>query len=63
MKDIISEIIERLKNADRDLVLAISSGTNIHDFASYQRFVGQKQGIKDALDIVDQILSEDDEDL
>jgi hypothetical protein len=63
MKDIISEIIERLKNADKELTQVITSGVNIHDFAGYQRFVGQKQGIQDALDIVNQILSEDDEDL
>jgi hypothetical protein len=61
MKDIISEMIKRLKNADKDLTLAISSGVNVHDFASYQRLVGQKAGIQDALDIVNEILSEDEE--
>jgi len=63
MKDIISEMIKRLKNADKDLTLAISSGVNVHDFASYQRLVGQKAGIQDALDIINQILSEDEEDI
>ena len=63
MKDIISELIKRLKNADKDLTLAISSGVNVHDFASYQRLVGQKAGIQDALDIINQILSEDEEDM
>jgi len=61
MKDIISEMIKRLKNADKDLTLAISSGVNVHCFASYQRLVGQKAGIQDALDIVNEILSEDEE--
>ena len=63
MKDIISELIKRLKNADKDLTLAISSGVNVHDFASYQRLVGQKAGIQDGLDIINQILSEDEEDM
>ena len=63
MKDIVSEMIKRLKNADKDLTLAISSGVNVHDFASYQRLVGQKVGIQDALDIINQILSEDEEDM
>jgi len=63
MKDIISEMIKRLKNADKDLTLAISSGVNVHDFASYQRLVGQKAGIQDALDIINEILSEDEEDI
>ena len=63
MKDIVSEMIKRLKNADKDLTLAISSGVNVHDFASYQRLIGQKVGIQDALDIINQILSEDEEDM
>jgi hypothetical protein len=63
MKDIISEIIKRLKSADQDLTLAISSGVNVHDYASYQRLIGQKAGVQDALDIINQILSEDEEDI
>jgi hypothetical protein len=62
MKDIISELVKRLKNADQDLTLAISSGVNVHDYATYQRMVGQKAGIQDALDIINLILSEDEED-
>jgi hypothetical protein len=62
MKDIVSELVKRLKNADQDLTLAISSGVNVHDYATYQRMVGQKAGIQDALDIVNLILSEDEED-
>jgi hypothetical protein len=62
MKDIISEMFKRLRSADQELTQAISSGVNIHDYAVYQRFVGQKQGIQDALDIINQILSEDEED-
>jgi hypothetical protein len=63
MKDIVSELIKRLKSADQDLTLAISSGVNVHDYASYQRLVGQKAGVQQALDIINQILSEDEEDI
>jgi hypothetical protein len=62
MKDIISEVIKRLKSADKDLTLAISSGVNVHDYAMYQRLVGQKNGVQESLDIINQILSEDEED-
>jgi hypothetical protein len=62
MKDIVSELIKRLKSADQDLTLAVSSGVNVHDYASYQRLVGQKAGVQQALDIINQILSEDEED-
>jgi hypothetical protein len=52
-----------LRSADQDLTLAISSGVNVHDYASYQRLIGQKAGVQDALDIINQILSEDEEDI
>ena len=62
MKDLISELIERLKSADKDITEAIASGINIHNFETYQRFVGKKEGLSEALDIVNALLSEDDED-
>ena len=42
---------------------AIASGVNVHSFDGYQRLVGKREGLSDALAIIDQILSEDDEDL
>jgi hypothetical protein len=62
MKDLISELIERLKSADKDITEAIASGVNIHNFESYQRFVGKKEGLSEALGIIESLLSEDDED-
>ncbi len=62
MKDLISELIERLKNADKDITEAIASGINIHNFDTYQRFVGKKEGLSEALGIIESLLSEDDED-
>lgn len=63
MKDILSEILKRIKTAQHEMSEAIASGTNIHNFDSYQRFVGKREGLSDALAIIDSILSEDDEDL
>ena len=62
MKDLISELIERLKNADKDITEAIASGINIHNFDTYQRFVGKKEGLSEAIGIIESLLSEDDED-
>ena len=62
MKDIISELIERLKNADKEWTDAISSGVNIHDFEMYQRRLGNLEGLRHARQILESILSEDDED-
>lgn len=61
MKDIISELIERLKNADKQWADAISSGTNIHTFDMYQRQIGNLEGIRHAREILEAILTEDDE--
>jgi hypothetical protein len=62
MKDLISELIERLKSADKDITEAIATGINIHNFDTYQRFVGKKEGLSEALGIIESLLSEDDED-
>ena len=59
MKDIVSEIIERLKGADKELSHVLSSGINIQTFETYQKFVGKRQGIIEALDIVNEILNEE----
>jgi hypothetical protein len=63
MKDLISELIERLKSADKELTTAIASAVNVHTFDAYQRLVGKREGLVEALDIINQILNEDDEDL
>ena len=63
MKDILNEILKRIKTAQNEMTEAIASGTNIRNFDSYQRFVGKREGLSDALAIIDSILSEDDEDL
>jgi hypothetical protein len=63
MRDLISEYIGRLKKADDELTQAIASGINIHDFASYQKLVGKLEGLKEAFDILNQLLTEDEEDL
>jgi hypothetical protein len=61
MKDIVSESIKRLKSAEKEYVEAIASGANIPNFESYQRMVGKREGISEALMIIENILSEDEE--
>jgi len=63
MKDLISEIIGRLKDADKNLTEAIASGSNIHSFDIYQKFVGKREGLQEALSLINEILNEDDNDL
>lgn len=62
MRDFISEILKRIKDAEKEMTEAIASGVNIHTFDAYQRFVGKREGLSEALAIIDGILSEDSED-
>ena len=61
MRDLISELIERLKSADKDTAEALASGNNIHTFDTYQRLLGTREGIQQARSILENLLSEDDE--
>ena len=61
MTDFLSEILKRIKYAESETAEAIASGVNIHSFDAYQRLVGKREGLSDALAIIDSILSEDDE--
>ena len=61
MRDLISEFISRLKEADKETTEVLASGSNIHNFDSYQRVLGVRDGLKQAAAILETLLSEDDE--
>jgi len=63
MKDFISEIIGRVRDQKEKLAEAVTAGTNVHTFEDYQFLIGQIEGLKTTLDIVNEILTEDEEDL
>ena len=63
MKDILSEIISRTREEKAKLAAAIASGTNVNTFDDYQRLVGRNEGFQAVLDIIDELLTEDDEEL
>ena len=63
MVDLLGEILKRIKDAEKEISEAIASGVNIHNFDSYQRFVGKSEGISEALALINAVLSEDEEDL
>jgi hypothetical protein len=58
----ISELIGRLKERRLEIALSLADGHAIN-IESYHRLVGQYQGLGEALDILDDILKEKDEDL
>jgi GH35 family endo-1,4-beta-xylanase len=62
MKDFISTIIGRVKTERQSIADAVTAGTNINTFEDYQRLVGRYEGLTMTLDIINEILTEDEED-
>jgi len=61
MKDFLSEIISRLKAEVKIQAEAVTAGTNVNTFDDYKQYVGRIEGLNAALGIIDEILTEDDE--
>jgi hypothetical protein len=61
MKDFISEIIKRVRAEIQIQADAVTAGTNVVSFEDYKHHVGKIEGLKLALEIVDEILTEDKE--
>ena len=58
----VSELIGKLKERRLELALSLADGY-ANNIESYHRMVGTYQGLGEALDILDDILTEKDEDL
>jgi len=61
MVDFLSEIINRTRQEKQKLAEAITAGHNVNNFEDYQRLVGRAEGFQAVLDIIDELLTEDDE--
>ena len=61
MKDFVSEIIGRVKTEIQIQADTVTAGTNINTFDDYKQYVGKIEGLQIALDIIDQILTENQE--
>lgn len=58
----VSDLIGRIKERRTELALSLADGYAIN-IESYHRMVGQYQGLGEALNMLDDILKEKDEDL
>jgi hypothetical protein len=56
----ISDIIDAVKARQAEIGNSLVSG-HIVNFETYQRLVGQHQGLEEALQIINNLLKEDDE--
>jgi hypothetical protein len=61
MKDFISEIIGRVRTEIENQAEAVTAGSNINSFDDYKQHIGFIQGLQMTLDIVNEILTENDE--
>lgn len=61
MKDFISEIISRVREERKLLVETVTTGTNVNTFDDYQKIIGQIEGLNTTLRVIDDILTENDE--
>ena len=62
MRDPISELIFRVNETKKEISETVSEGTGIVNFETYQRLVGRFQGLQLALNILNDIMTEDAED-
>lgn len=61
MKDFISTIIGRVRTEVENQADTVTAGINVNSYEDYRHYVGKIEGLKLALDIIDEILTEDDE--
>jgi hypothetical protein len=58
----ISDLIDGVKQRQQDIADSLVNG-NCVNFETYQRLVGQHQGLQEALQILDNIMKEEDKDV
>jgi hypothetical protein len=63
MKDFISEIISRVSSEIQNQAETVTAGTNVNTFDDYKQYVGKIEGLKLTLAIINEILTENEEDL
>ena len=61
MKDFISEIIGRVKTEIQIQADTVTAGTNVNSFDDYKQYIGKIEGLKTTLAIIDEILTENNE--
>ena len=61
MRDVISEFIGLIKDEQIKIAESLTAGHAIN-IESYQRLVGQYQGLQASLDVLNELMTEDNED-
>lgn len=61
MRDITSEIMRRVGDEIRLLDSSLTTGKGVSNMERYQRLLGEREGLQKTLNIIDDILTENDE--
>jgi hypothetical protein len=61
MKDFLSTIIRLVKDERSKIAETVTAGHNVNSFEDYQRLVGRSEGLQVVLNIIDELLTENDE--
>ena len=59
--DILNSIISLVRDEKQKVADAVTAGTVVNSFDDYRQYVGAIQGLQTALDIINEVLTEDDE--
>jgi hypothetical protein len=62
MVDFLSEIISRIKTEIQIQADTVTAGTNVNSFDDYKQYIGKIEGLQITLAIIDEILTENNED-
>jgi hypothetical protein len=63
MKDFLSEIISSIRDEQKKIADTVTAGNNVNSFNDYQRLVGRHEGFSEVLNIINEILTEDEDNL
>ena len=59
--DIISNLISLIKETKQEIADTVAAGHGVNSFESYQRLVGRAEGLQIALQLLDDIMTGDEE--
>jgi hypothetical protein len=61
MTDIISELLKRISETKKSIADTVATGTNVTSYEVYQRLVGRNEGLQIALDLLDDVMTGDEQ--
>lgn len=61
MRDLISEVMRRVSDEIRLLDSSLTTGKGVNNMERYQRLLGEREGLQKCLNVIDDILTENDQ--